>query len=92
MGTISTFRDRSIVRELGKVYGLPKQEIDQLIQDPADLNNRDHISNQIMQIGRMIMDFPNQRSIHAGGVLISEKPITWYTALDMPPKGMQTTQ
>jgi DNA polymerase-3 subunit alpha len=40
----------------------------------------------------MIMDFPNQRSIHAGGVLISEKPVTWYTALDMPPKGMQTTQ
>ena len=92
MGTISTFRDRSIVRELGKVYGLPKQEIDQLVQDPADLKNRDHISNQIMNIGRMIMDFPNQRSIHAGGVLISEKPITWYTALDMPPKGMQTTQ
>jgi DNA polymerase-3 subunit alpha len=92
LGTISTFRDRSIVRELGKVYGLPKQEIDQLVQYPADLQNRDHITDQIMKIGEMIMDFPNQRSIHAGGVLISEKPITWYTALDLPPKGMQTTQ
>jgi len=37
-------------------------------------------------------DFPNQRSIHAGGVLISEKPIFCYTALDMPPKGFPTTQ
>ena len=31
------------------------------------------------------MDFPNLRSIHAGGVLISEEPLTAYTALDMPP-------
>ncbi|NCU37381.1 DNA polymerase III subunit alpha, partial [Candidatus Falkowbacteria bacterium] len=28
----------------------------------------------------------------AGGVLISEEPITSYTALDMPPKGFPTTQ
>ena len=39
-----------------------------------------------------MVDFPNLRSIHAGGVLISEEPITCYTALDMPPKGFQTTQ
>ncbi len=45
-----------------------------------------------MYIGHKIMDFPNQRSIHAGGILISEEPITAYTALDMPPKGFQTTQ
>ncbi|MCK4751049.1 MAG: hypothetical protein KAT15_28520, partial [Bacteroidales bacterium] len=45
-----------------------------------------------MYIGHKIIDFPNQRSIHAGGVLISEEPITAYTALDMPPKGFQTTQ
>jgi DNA polymerase III alpha subunit len=38
------------------------------------------------------MDFPNIRSIHAGGILISEEPVTCYTALDLPPKGFQTTQ
>jgi DNA-directed DNA polymerase III PolC len=92
LGTVTTFRDRSIVRELGKVYGLPKQEIDQLVQYPREMLNKDHITEQIFHVGHKIMDFPNQRSIHAGGVLISEKPITWYTALDMPPKGMQTTQ
>ena len=92
LGTISTFRDRSIIRELGKVYGLPKTEIDHLVHYPDDMMNRSQITEQIMYIGHKIMDFPNQRSIHAGGVLISEEPITAYTALDMPPKGFQTTQ
>jgi len=92
LGTISTFRDRSIVRELGKVYGLPKSEIDHLVQYPDDMMNRSQITERIMQIGHKIIDFPNQRSIHAGGILISEEPITAYTALDMPPKGFQTTQ
>jgi len=92
LGTISTFRDRSILRELGKVHGLPKAEIDRLVQYPDDMQNRDHISETIMYIGRQIMDFPNMRSIHAGGVLISEKPISYYTALDLPPKDFLTTQ
>ena len=39
-----------------------------------------------------IRDFPHYRSIHAGGVLITEEPITNYTALDLPPKGFPTTQ
>ena len=39
-----------------------------------------------------IRDFPHQRSIHAGGVLITEEPITNYAALDLPPKGFPTTQ
>jgi len=39
-----------------------------------------------------MVDFPNLRSIHAGGILISEEPITCYTALDLPPKGFPTTQ
>ena len=39
-----------------------------------------------------IRDFPHYRSIHAGGVLITEEPITNYAALDLPPKGFPTTQ
>jgi DNA polymerase-3 subunit alpha len=92
LGTISTFRDRSILRELGKVHGLPKQEIDRLVQYPDDMQSRNHITDTVMRIGRQIMDFPNLRSIHAGGVLISERPVCYYTALDMPPKGFLTTQ
>jgi DNA polymerase-3 subunit alpha len=46
----------------------------------------------MQQIGNQLMDFPNIRSIHAGGILVSEEPITSYTALDLPPKGLPTTQ
>ncbi len=92
LGTMSTFRGKSIVRELGKVHGLPKEEIDSLIDNPSAETNRNEITNIIFSTGLKIADFPNMRSIHAGGILISEEPITCYTALDMPPKGFPTTQ
>jgi len=92
LGAMSTFKGRSILRELGKVYGLPKQEIDDLASSPYTEINKNAVTRQIYEIARMMVDFPNIRSIHAGGVLISEKPITCYTALDMPPKGFLTTQ
>ncbi|MDP4222622.1 MAG: DNA polymerase III subunit alpha [Bacteroidota bacterium] len=92
LGTMSTFRGKSIVRELGKVHGLPKEEIDALIDNPSAETNRNHITETIFRTGLRIADFPNMRSIHAGGILISEEPMTYYTALDMPPKGFPTTQ
>lgn len=92
LGTINTFRGKSIVRELGKVHGLPKEEIDNLIDNPSSQLNRSEISDLIFRTGSEIADFPNMRSIHAGGILVSEEPITCYTALDMPPKGFPVTQ
>jgi DNA polymerase-3 subunit alpha len=92
LGTICTFRGKSIVRELGKIHGLPKEEIDAINDDPASVINRNEITDTIFATGKRIADFPNMRSIHAGGILISEEPVTCYTALDMPPKGFPTTQ
>ena len=92
LGTISTFRGKSIVRELGKVHGLPKEEIDAIIDNPSSATNRNEITDIIFSTGHRIADFPNMRSIHAGGILISEEPVSCYTALDMPPKGFPTTQ
>jgi DNA polymerase-3 subunit alpha len=92
LGTISTFRGKSIVRELGKVHGLPKEEIDAIIDNPSSESNRNEITDIIFSTGHKIADFPNMRSIHAGGILISEEPVSCYTALDMPPKGFPTTQ
>ncbi len=92
LGTISTFRGKSIVRELGKVHGLPKEEIDAIIDNPSSDTNRNEITDIIFSTGHRIADFPNMRSIHAGGILISEEPVSCYTALDMPPKGFPTTQ
>ncbi|WP_183889744.1 DNA polymerase III subunit alpha [Pedobacter cryoconitis] len=93
LGTMSTFKDRSIIREIGKVMGLPKSEIDGFTDPTKSTENRDNPTfKKIMAIYSLMADMPNQRSIHAGGVLVSEEPITYYTALDLPPKGMATVQ
>lgn len=92
LGAMSTFRDKSIIRELGKINGLPKNEIDALIANPKEQINQNEITREILSQYRVVAEFPNVRSIHAGGILISEEPITSYVALDMPPKGFPTVQ
>ena len=92
LGATSTFKGKSIFRELGKVYGLPKEEIDDLVDNPETGIHKNSITKRIYEISLEMIDFPNIRSIHAGGILISDLPITYYTALDLPPKGFPTTQ
>lgn len=92
MGAMSTFRSRSIIRELGKVYGLPRGDINRLVHEPQHMLNKNEITNMILSVYDQMADFPNQRTIHASGILISEKPITYYSALDFPPKGRPTVQ
>lgn len=93
LGTMSTFKDRSIIREIGKVMGLPKAEIDSFTDSRKAAANRNNPTfKKITAIYERMSNMPNQRSIHAGGVLITEEPITYYTALDLPPKGMPTVQ
>ncbi len=92
LGTSVSFKGKSIYRELGKVHGLPKAEIDVLTRNPMGEVGKSNITRHIHSIAQMMTDFPNLRSIHAGGILISEEPINCYTALDLPPKGFPTTQ
>ncbi len=92
LATISTFQTNSAIRELSKVYGIPKEEIDRLICDLHNNKPKNQLETRILSLARYMVDFPNLRSIHAGGVLISEHPIFYYTALDLPPKGFPTTQ
>ena len=42
--------------------------------------------------GEYLKDFPSHLSIHAGGVVIAQKPIYSYTATFRPPKGFPTAQ
>ena len=91
LATYSTFKGRSIIRELGKVFGLPKAEIDKITDDPLNLRDKHEIARDILRYGQLIAGFPNYLSIHAGGVVISEKPITYFTALQMMPKGFPIT-
>ncbi len=41
----------------------------------------------VQEYGMLLEKYPNQRSMHSCGILISEEPITSYTVLEMPPKG-----
>jgi DNA polymerase-3 subunit alpha len=91
LGTHTTFKDRSIIRELGKVFGLPKPEIDNLVTYPDTYRHKDNITEMIFKYGERMLSIPNNLSIHAGGVLITEKPIYAYTATDLPPKGYPTS-
>ena len=63
-----------------------------MAEHPAKEARESEIARQIVLLAERLRDFPNMRSIHAGGVLITEEPITNYTALDLPPKGYATTQ
>lgn len=87
LATYNTFKGRSIIRELGKVYGLPKHEIDKIALYPERTAEHHDLAPEILREGAKISGFPNYLSIHAGGIIISEKPLHYYTALQMMPKG-----
>ncbi|MFH6602649.1 DNA polymerase III subunit alpha [Maribacter algicola] len=91
LGTYVTFKERGVIRELGKVFGLPKSEIDFLSEGRYDVSKLDEVSRLVIKYGRLIKGMPNYLSIHAGGILISEKPLHWFSATNLPPKGFPTT-
>ncbi|MFL5752891.1 MAG: DNA polymerase III subunit alpha [Bacteroidia bacterium] len=91
LGTYSTFQNDAVIRELGKVFGLPPGEIDRL-QAPHKYPDIDQLGQQIIRYSRLIQGFPSHLSIHSSGIIISEEPISAYTATNLPPKGYPTTQ
>ena len=103
LGMYATFQYNAIIRELGKVFGLPKTEIDQLAEKGyynGDSRGENFMKNTqegkiqriILQYGKLLQNFPDHFSIHPGGMLISEEPIAAYCAVHMPPKGFPTAQ
>ncbi|MBV6644593.1 MAG: DNA polymerase III subunit alpha, partial [Cyclobacteriaceae bacterium] len=86
LGTHTTYQGKSNLRELGKVFGLPKEEIDKIIENRHTPAIDDHIINLMFQYSRLMTNIPANLSIHAGGVLITENPIYAYTATNLPPK------
>jgi error-prone DNA polymerase len=157
LATYSTFQHAAIIRELGKVFGLTKADIEAIMDywtantpgtwewggsasarpglagdkvtasktadeiqhnKPPIVNSQQSTANgqqstvnsqqptvnsqqstanlhpwakHILRFGDMLVNFPNYLSIHAGGVIISEKPLTEVTALQMMPKGFPIT-
>ena len=91
LATYNTFKGKSIIRELGKVFGLPKADIDIIVDEPFAANKHHEFAKYIFHYGKMLEKMPNYLSIHAGGVIISEEPINYFTSLKMMPKGFPIT-
>ena len=91
LATYNTFKGKSIIRELGKVFGLPKNEIDLIVNEPLASDKHHAYAKHIFRFGKLITGFPNYLSIHAGGILITERPINYFTALTLMPKGFPIT-
>jgi len=92
LATYNTFQYRAVIRELGKVFGLPKHEIDKLSSGKFNSNELDHLSHLVLRYSTYIQGFPSHLSIHAGGILIADQSIHYRSATFMPPKGFPTTQ
>ena len=91
-GTNVEFKYRSIFREVGKVFGLPKEELDVLAKNPMARHDANAVVKKVQEYGMLLEKYPNQRSMHSCGIIISEEPITNFTGLEMPPKGYPIVQ
>ncbi|MCB9194865.1 MAG: DNA polymerase III subunit alpha, partial [Flavobacteriales bacterium] len=92
VATYNTFQGRSVRRELGKVFGLPKDEIDKLTEGTIQPWEFTELSALVLKYSEYIHKFPSHLSIHASGILISEKPLQYFTPTFLPPKGYPTIQ
>lgn len=92
LGSYTTFKYRAIVRELGKVMGLPGRDIDDLSRARRQGGKDwDDMQTLVLRYGKKIEGFPHHLTIHASGILIPEKDIHHYGSTFLPPKGFPTT-
>ncbi|WP_339649176.1 DNA polymerase III subunit alpha [uncultured Salegentibacter sp.] len=92
MGTYVTFKRRAVARELGKVFGLPKENIDKLSAGFFSVNELDQLEKLVLRYSALIEGFPNYLSVHSGGILILNDSVYNYAATFLPPKGFETIQ
>jgi DNA polymerase III subunit alpha len=91
LGAYNTYQRDAVIRQLGKVFGLPPGDIDRL-QATEHYDQADDLGKLVLNYSHLIHEFPSHLSIHSSGILISEEPITAYCGTFMPPKGFPTTQ
>ena len=91
LGSHTTFKYKAIVRELGKVLGLPSRDIDQLSTWRKEKAELDDMQKLVLKYGQRIEGFPHHLTIHSSGILIPENDIYQYGATLLPPKGFPTS-
>ncbi|OUU01956.1 MAG: hypothetical protein CBB99_02960 [Bacteroidetes bacterium TMED39] len=89
LGSFVTFQQRSVVREIGKVLGLPDEEIRKVQQ--RNYHQLDTLQKLCWQYSRYIHGLPDHLSVHSSGIIITEKKIQYFGATSLPPKGFPTS-
>ncbi|MFN8350415.1 MAG: DNA polymerase III subunit alpha [Flavobacteriales bacterium] len=104
IATYTTFQWRGAIRELGKAVGLPPAEIDALSEGDhgyyargrpsayAKGGDLDKVARAVVRYAKELIGMPHHLGIHAGGIVITERPVTHFAALFRPPKGFPVTQ
>lgn len=86
-GAYVTFQRKSVIRELGKVFGLPSDDIVRLQQS---MTAEDQLGRLVLRYADLLHDRPSHLSPHSAGILIADESIHSYTATFLPPKGFPT--
>jgi DNA polymerase-3 subunit alpha len=82
-GLYTCFKEDSVIKEIGKCYGLPDEEIKALQKTWSPLDEK---QADIIRYANMLLGFPNIQSIHPCGMLITEKKLSEYVSTFLPPK------
>ncbi|MCU4177522.1 DNA polymerase III subunit alpha [Carboxylicivirga sp. N1Y90] len=91
LGTYITFNHKSAFREIGKVFGLPDEEIVSLQKNPSP-ENYGQYGKWVIKYSQYIDGFPSHCSIHSSGIIISEEPLSYYASTELLPKGFPSLQ
>ncbi|TRX63275.1 DNA polymerase III subunit alpha [Carboxylicivirga sp. M1479] len=91
LGNYITFKYKSAIREIAKVFGVPDDEIVTLQKNPSAASNSKY-GQWVIKYSQFIDGFPSHCSIHSSGILISEEPISCYSSTELLPKGFPSTQ
>ncbi|WP_289055154.1 DNA polymerase III subunit alpha [Carboxylicivirga marina] len=91
LGNYITFKYKSAIREIAKVFGVPDDEIVTLQKNPSSANGNKY-GQWVIKYSQFIDGFPSHCSIHSSGILISEEPISCYSSTELLPKGFPSTQ
>ena len=73
--TVICYRAKSALRDVGKAFGLPPQEVDSLAKSFAFWDQRIAPSNGVFEMAARLVGFPRHLSQHVGGFVISRGPL-----------------
>jgi DNA polymerase-3 subunit alpha len=90
--TYSTFQYRACVHELSKVFGLPAGASKTLSRGRGSIAEFTELGARSVRYAKYIEGLPAHLSVHAGGIVISERPLAVFAACFLPPKGYPCTQ